>query len=421
MWITSTQENKWTENNNYTSDTGSEIKLCEAVGKPLFGWGCCISELGVRAISRMGEERAEDVYKDLFGKEGLGFDFCRLSIGANDFAASWYSYNETEGDYEMKNFSIDRDRKYILPTVKTAMKYSPDLEFMASPWSPPTWMKTPPVYNFGRLIMTEENLKAYALYMRKYLEAYAEEGVKIKQLHVQNEVVADQKFPSCVFSGEQLTTFITDYLIDEIGDMTDIWFGTLNTPESKKDRHNHYLNLAMQNEKFKNNIKGASYQWAGKYGILSAEEDFPWLDTLNSECECGDGQNTWEFALYTYENIHHYLKHGARATVYWNMALDSNGVSTWGWRQNSLVSVDMEGNITYNPEYYLLKHFSHFVKRGARLLRTEGNYNTNTTAFVNPDGSKVAVIINGFDFEKVVTIEGKNYTLPPKSFNTIVL
>ena len=103
------------------------------------------------------------------------------------------------------------------------------------------------------------------------------------------------------------------------------------------------------------------------------------------------------------------------------MALDSNGVSTWGWRQNSLVSVDMEGNITYNPEYYLLKHFSHFVKRGARLLRTEGNYNTNTTAFVNPDGSKVAVIINGFNFEKVVTIEGKNYTLPPKSFNTIVL
>jgi len=421
MWITTTKEKKWAEQSGCTCTAGTEIKLCEPVGKPLFGWGCCISELGVRAIERMGAEASEEVYKDIFGSDGLGFDFCRLSVGANDFAASWYSYNETEGDYEMKNFSIDRDRRYILPAVKKAMKYSPDIEFMASPWSPPTWMKNPPVYNYGKLIMTDENLKAYALYMRKYIEAYKNEGVKIKQLHVQNEVVADQKFPSCVFSSDQLVKFIVDYLADQVGDMTDIWFGTLNLPGKWNDRHNHYLNRAMQNEKLRECIKGASFQWAGKIGIISAAEDFPWLDTVNSECECGDGLNSWLHAMYTYENIHHYLKFGARATVYWNMALDADGVSTWGWRQNSLVSVDDNGNITYNPEYYVMKHFSHFVKRGARLLRTEGEYNANTTAFINPDGSRVAVIMNGFDFEKTVTVEGKSYTLPPESFNTIVL
>ncbi len=420
-WFSSTPESKWDQNNSFSDKKGTELIIGEPIGKPLFGWGCCISELGVRALNRMDEQSAEEIYKDLFSEDGLGFSFCRLPMGANDFAESWYSYNETEGDFEMKNFSIERDRKYLIPAIKKAMKYSENIEFFSSPWSPPTWMKNPKVYNFGRIIQTEENLKAYALYMRKYLEEYAKEGIKIKQIHVQNEVVADQKFPSCVWTGESLTKFISDYLIDEIGGMTDIWFGTLNTPETLLDRHNNFLYYAMQNEKLKANVKGASYQWAGKMGILPASEDFPELDTINSECECGDGNNTWTYAMYTYENIRHYLRHGARATVYWNMALDANGVSTWGWRQNSLFSVTEDGKCIHNPEYYLLKHFAHFVKRGAVMLGTKGEHTSNSAIFRNPDGSRVAVIMNGFNFEKTVTIEGKNYILKPKSFNTIVL
>ena len=59
----------------------------------------------------------------MFSIQGCGFDYCRLSIGANDFAESWYSYNETEGDYEMKNFSIERDKKYIMdPEIKLLLQ-----------------------------------------------------------------------------------------------------------------------------------------------------------------------------------------------------------------------------------------------------------------------------------------------------------
>lgn len=420
-WISSTSEAKWVQDNRFSDKTGTELIIGDPIGKPIFGWGCCISELGVRAINRIPEEEAEKVYRELFSPEGLGFRFCRLPMGANDFAESWYSYNETDGDYQMKHFSIERDRKYLIPAIRKAMQYSPDLEFFASPWSPPTWMKNPKVYNFGRIVQTEENLKAYALYMRRYLEEYAKEGIRISQIHVQNEVVADQKFPSCVWTGEALTNFIANYLIDEIGDLADIWFGTLNAPESLVDRHNDYLYYAMQNEKVKAHVKGASYQWAGKMGILPAQEDFPELDTINSECECGDGTNSWRYAAYTYENIHHYLHHGARATVYWNMALDADGVSTWGWRQNSLISVTEDGVCTYNPEFYLFKHFAHFVKPGAVMLATRGEHSSNSTVFRNPDGSRVAVIMNGFDFDKTVTIEGKNYVLKPRSFNSIVL
>ena len=102
------------------------------------------------------------------------------------------------------------------------------------------------------------------------------------------------------------------------------------------------------------------------------------------------------------------------------MALPKNALSTWGWTQNSLFTID-NGDYIKNPEYYIVKHFSHFVKKGAVMLKTNGPHTTNTAAFRNPDGTFVCVIVNPYKKEKVLTIENKNYILKPNSFNTIVL
>ena len=424
MWISSTEQKRWTSENAFADTKGDELIIKEEMGRPLYGFGCCFSEICVMAVRSLPEKDQREIFNELFGKDNCSFEFCRLSIGANDFAESWYSYNENEGDYEMKSFSIDRDRKYIIPAIKDAMKLSPNLRFFASPWSPPTWMKFPKVFNYGNLVETEENLKAYALYFKKYLEEYKKEGVKIEQIHVQNEFHSDQKFPSCVFTGDSLANFIGNYLAPAIGDMTDIWYGTVNGPENDgrflTSRHNQFLGKAMEDEKCRAAIKGASYQWAGKFGVTQIHEDFPELDTLNGEMECGDGQNTWQHAIYLYEMMHHYFKYGARACVYWNMALANHGLSTWGWRQNSLISVD-DGKFEYTPEFYLIKHFAKFVKKGAVMLRTEGRHSSNSTVFKNEDGSRVLVTLNPFDKEKVLTVEGKNYILAPRSLNSIVL
>ena len=423
IWISSTEDKRWQRENAFSSERGIEIVIGEPMGKPLYGFGACFSELGLRAIGTLSEQAQKAVYDDLFGEGGCGFSFCRLPVGANDFAESWYSYNEVEGDYEMAHFSIDRDRKYILPALKMAQERCKELMLFASPWSPPTWMKFPKVYNYGRLVMTDENLRAYALYFKKYLDAYRAEGVPIAQLHVQNEVFADQKFPSCVFTGEDLRKFIGEYLCDAVGEETEIWLGTINGPEDKQlltTRHNGLLNTVMQDAKCASCIRGASYQWAGKFGILQAEEDYPELSLINSEVECGDGENTWSYAMYNFEMFRHYFAHGARACTYWNMALDESGRSTWGWPQNSLLTIKGD-EVIYNPDYYLVKHFSHFVKRGAVMLRTKGHFNTNTAVFQNPDGERVAVLMNPFDYELTVSIEEKNYILKARSFHTIQL
>lgn len=427
VWISSTENELWSTNNRLSkdaADTDSKILIEKPIGKPLYGWGCCISEICAKAVLELAEDKQNAIFDELFGKEHCGFDYCRLSIGANDFAESWYSYDETEGDYAMEHFSIDRDRKYILPAIREAQKRSSELHFFASPWSPPTWMKFPKVCNYGRLVETDDNLKAYARYFRRYLEEYAKNGIRIEQICFQNEFISDQKFPSCLWSPALIEKFLDGYLIDEIGDLAEIWFGTYNGPETDArasyTRYYQYVGSVMQNKKCREHIKGIAFQWAGKFAIAQAAEDYPEVAFIHSEGECGDGNNTWDYAMYTYEMYHHYFKNGARANVYWNMALDNDGLSSWGWRQNSLISVK-NGEYRYNPEFYLVKHFAKFVKRGAVMLATTGDFSSNTTVFENADGSRVAVIVNPFGFEKTVSLENTSYTLKPRSFNTIVL
>ena len=106
--------------------------------------------------------------------------------------------------------------------------------------------------------------------------------------------------------------------------------------------------------------------------------------------------------------------------MYWNMALANKGLSTWGWRQNSLITVE-NGEFEYTPEFYLIKHFAKFVRKGAVMLKTEGRHSSNSTVFKNADGTRVLVTLNPFDKEKVLTVEGKSYALKPRSLNTIIL
>lgn len=424
-WIVSTEENRWESCNDFSSQKGDEIVINQPIGRPLYGFGSCISELGAGPLLDLPPEERERAFEALFGESGCKFSFCRLSVGANDFADGWYSCDEEDGDYNLEKFSIDRDKKKIIPAIKIAMQKSKNLKFFASPWSPPTWVKFPKVYNFGKFVATDENCEFYAKYFRKFVEEYKKEGITVSQIHFQNELFADQKFPSCVWEGEDVVKFLRDYLIDELDGVAEVWYGTINGPENYggnflNHRHNNYLNLAMQYDKCRKGIKGASFQWAGKFGIMQAQEDYPDLNFIHSECECGDGTNTWQYAMYTFEMLRHYFKFGARACVYWNTALDYTASSSWGWEQNSLITVK-DGKCIFNPDFYAVKHFAHFVEEGAVMLKTESRFNTNTAVFKNPNGIRVAIIMNPFNFEKTVSIEGVNYKLKPRSFNSILL
>ena len=336
----------------------------------------------------------------------------------------FYSYNDTAGDYQMENFSIERDKRLLLPLVLESVRRQKDMQTFASPWCPPLWLKTKPAYNDGVFEKTPKNYQAYALYFKKYVQAYRKQGVPLVHICPQNEPCSNQIFPSCVWTGSELTEFIGKYLgptLKEEG--VDIIFGTINGPETDGrylwTKYDDYLGFAMKDQDARKYIKGVGYQWAGKYALAQTQDDYPDLEIIQTESECGDGQNSFEQALYIFSLMRQYFRFGASSYVYWNLALKKGEPSTWGWYQNSLITVG-NGEYEFTPEFYVMKHFSHFIKRGAKAIAVKGELSSCCCAFKNPDGERVLVVYNPYGFEQVIAVEEKSYILPPRSINTIV-
>jgi glucosylceramidase len=363
---------------------------------------------------------------------------CRLPIGANDYAVNWYSLDEEANDFSLEHFSIERDKHYLIPYIRLAQSFAPNLKFFASPWSPPTWMKNPSVYNWGKLICSDENLTAYANYFVKFIEAYKSEGIEVDQIHVQNEPVANQKFPSCMWTGDELRLFIRDYLgpaFKKNSMDTEIWLGTINAPGCDYNRlifdkwatedYDYFANVVLSDENARKYIKGVSYQWGGKIAIQRTFESWwPEIRLMQSENECGFGDNTWEYARYIWTMLKHYITNGAESYLYWNMILEPWGRSTWGDSQNAMITIDPSSKeVNYNPDYYVMKHFSAVVQRGAIRLGLKGPMAGDTLVFKNPDTSYTLVCYNPFNVIKslVLSLEEVMYQfdLEPLSFNSM--
>ena len=141
-----------------------------------------------------------------------------------------------------------------------------------------------------------------------------------------------------------------------------------------------------------------------------------------TEQECGDGKNDWKGLAHSWDLMKHYLKNGVSQWYYWNTALRENVPSAWGWSQNSLITVNEKTHkYRFTPEYWLLRHASHYILPGAKYIRLEGSYD-NALAFVNTEGSIIVMSVNNSDAPVTITMKvGKKNltaTMQPKSVNT---
>jgi len=449
-WVSTTEVSQWEIQKGLTTlpvlGKPDAIILSDKPLQTIEGFGACFNELGWTSLNSLGTSDRESILKELFAP-GVGgnFTICRMPVAANDFARDWYSYNETEGDFEMKNFSISNDLQTLVPFIKNAKQYNPALKIWASPWSPPSWMKWNKHYacastsadmdkkfqngldktkqgkeGANQFIQKDEYFKAYALYFSKFIKAYRDQGINISAVMPQNEFNSCQIFPSCTWTSAGLAKFIGSYLGPALDkEKVQIMFGTMERPNIA------LVDTIINDPLAGKYIKGIGFQWAGKKAIADAHQKYPNMRLYQSEQECGDGKNDWKYCSYAWTLMKHYLDNGANAYMYWNLSLDKDGFSRWGWRQNSLVSVDlMKKTFVYNFEYYLLKHVSHFVMPGARLLDTNG-VNSNMLAFVNPDKSIVVVVRNDEKAAKKINLKigeiAINPLLKADSFNTFVV
>jgi len=409
---------------------------------PMQGFGGCFNDLGWTSLSELTDSDRESVMHELFDPAaGARFTYCRMPVGTNDFATEAYSYDETDGDFDLKHFSIDHDKKTLIPFIKAAQRHQPKLRLWASPWTPPSWMKRNhfyaeapgmPAYGFkdngirpdqighegeDMFIQEPRYFEAYARYFGRFIDAYREEGIRIGMVMPQNEFNSAQNFPSCTWTAQGLAKFLR-YLGPEMQKRNvEVFFGTLERGDPK------LLETVMQDQDARGFIKGLGAQWAGKNTLPALSREFPDLMVFQSEQECGDGRNAWSYTGYCWQLMKHYFRSGASGYMYWNISLDQTAKSTWGWSQNSLVTVDTAAKtFRYNHDYYLLKHLTHFVDVGARLLDATGTAD-DSLAFVNPDSTVVTILRNEKAQPQLVQVQAGNRVvtveLPPDSIATL--
>src|SRR6202021_875549 len=134
------------------------------------GFGAAFTDAACYTFNRLSPSTRESLFHKLFHPSEMGLNVCRPCIGASDYSTMVYSYDEGEPDPELKRFSIEHDRQYILPMLREARKASPDLFLFSTPWSPPGWMKAGGSMLGGS--MRRHNMPAYAQYFAKFLQAY---------------------------------------------------------------------------------------------------------------------------------------------------------------------------------------------------------------------------------------------------------
>jgi glucosylceramidase len=381
-------------------------------------------------ISQLPPAKRRALMAELFGRAngGLGLSFTRLTVGASDFSTYDYSYDDTPGnapDPELRYFSIAPARKYVLPRVREALKINPDLRVMISPWSAPAWMKTTHSLTKGELI--PRYYPAFANYLARTVQAFGREGVPVAMLTIQNE----PNFEPDNYPGERVPPAARAEIIGHhvgptfrsLGLRTQIldWDHNWDHPE---------MPLAVLSEPdARRFISGVA--WHCYEGDVSAQtpvhDRYPDKDAWVTECSGGEWSPKYAEVLgwMTDQLIIGAANNWSRGTLLWNLALDpAHGPHTGGCNDcRGVVTIDpATGSVTRNVEYYVLGHASRFVLPGAYRVSTAARGDIAAAAFVNRDGSRVAILHRRSGEGAVaVAIDGARYSIPMPAGSVITL
>lgn len=329
------------------------------------GLGGALTEASCYNLLKMSYEKQESLLKDYFTKEGLSYNWGRISIGSNDFCLNSYEYSKQE---DLNDFSIERDRKYIIPILKR-IKEKQNLTLIASPWSPPSWMKeNKNLYNGDKL--KQENYALYATYLKLFLESYLKEGIEIDYITMQNEPSASQIWESCQYTLKEQKDFIYNYLIKELNPLNTkiiVW------DHNKENLYDVANFLIEKNEKVAG-IGFHSYVGTHKTNLNLVAKAFPNQLLIQTEGCCGYSkykEKKWiKDAEYYLTNLICDMNNGLNASIDWNILLDSKGGPNHKNNvcKSPIVLNKKENDYIKTPLYYYLAHIAKFIKQGATII-----------------------------------------------------
>lgn len=359
--------------------------------------GASLTDASAWVLANMPAEKRQKLLRELFTPEGCNLGAIRLNVGASDYSTGLYSYNDTPGDVDMKNFSLARDDEFLVPMARAVKALRPDVYVFAAPWSPPGWMKTSGLMITGNL--KDEFMPALANYFVKYVQGYGERGIPIDALCTQNETMCETggQYPCCTYPAKQEGEFVRDHLAPAFrknGIGTKIWVHDHN-PKAKDIPRARGL-LAMPG--VADAIDGVAWhcycdpsETTNMPPLKAAYPNLGFYHTENGPHVVIKERSEWWWSA----RVFGMLQNGCGMFTSWNLCLDELGTPATGSHLcGGFVVVDSATHdVTYSPQYRLFRHIGPFVRRGARIMEVSGSRDgTRLILFKNPDGEYVLVV-----------------------------
>ena len=399
-----------TKANNYPQIEINEGQKFQSVD----GFGFTLTGGSAMVINQLSTEKKAELLQELFGHgdSDISINYIRLSIGASDLDPAPYSYNDLESgktDLNLDNFSLDADKSGVISLLKEILKISPNIKIMATPWSPPVWMKDNDSFKGGSL--QTKYYEVYANYFVKYIQDMKAEGIIIDAITPQNEPLHPGNVPSLLMTAQEQINFIKNNLGPA--------FKAANiTTKIVAYDHNcdqpEYPITVLNDVDAKPFIDGAAFHlYAGDINALTtfhnAHSDKNVYFTEQYTASTGEfnGDLKWHLKNVIIGSMRNWSK----TALEWNLANNTSyephtdgGCTTC----KGAVTISSGGNITRNVGYYIVAHASKFVPLGSTRIGSNITGDLNNVAFKTLEGKIVLIVENDGVTNQVFTIKYKD-------------
>lgn len=379
------------------------------------GMGAAFTEAAASVWAALPEGVQKLVIARYFKPEGHGYRFCRVHMNSCDFSLGNYAHAAVAGDEALEHFSIERDKKYLLPMIQAALKAAGQpLRILASPWSPPAWMKTSGQMNRGGKLLPQYAAVWAQCYV-KFIQAYASEGVPIWGVSVQNEPDATQVWDSCIYSAQEERDFVRDHLGPALH-AAGLGHVRIVIWDHNRDQLVERAGVVYADAEASKYVWGAGFHWYGENHfdqVRVVHDAWPQKKLLFTEgCqEGGPHHGSWAVGERYAQSMIADFNRWTVGWIDWNLLLNHAGGPNHVGNLCSapvLASEDFQ-EVTFQSSFYFIGHFARFVKPGARrVLCAATREALECTAFANTDGSIATVVMNRSEATQqfTLTIEG---------------
>ena len=418
-----------------SNEKGSHLdSLCiekDHVKQEILGFGGAFTESSSSIYKSLNPEKKEEIIEAYFGRTGNQYNMGRTHINSCDFSLENYAHCETPGDISLSTFSIERDKKMIIPFIKDAIKQSLDnIKILASPWSPPAWMKTNKEMNNGGKLITKYR-SSWANYYCKYIEYYEREEIPIWGISIQNEPEAKQTWDSCLYSAEEERDFIKYFLgpaLEHHGLLSKkvvIW-------DHNRDVMVERARKVLEDPIASKYVWGTGFHWYnGDHfeAVQQVHDEFPDKNLIFTEgCqENGPHIGSWKLGERYATSIINDLNRWTRAWLDWNLILnETGGPNHVGNYCSAPIIVDTQSDtILYQSSYYYIGHFSRFLKRGDQIVKSNLESKTLLAlSSINKSDELTSVVMNksdqNIDFTYSIDEIKLKLKIPSRSIITII-